>query len=163
MNPGYGNRGARALALLHDRALRDFVEVWRRFRAAETSLPATEDRSYASPESLLRHVVGAARGYSSWIATSLDLPDPAIDEPPLEDRIESEVDAYLDHLLARFAAPLASLDERAQDCSVHESSWGVPYCIDAMLEHAVMHPVRHGFQLRELLGESPTDAGPGDR
>ena len=25
------------------------------------------------------------------------------------------------------------------------------YCIDAMLEHAVMHPIRHAFQLDELI------------
>lgn len=26
-----------------------------------------------------------------------------------------------------------------------------PHCIDIMLQHAVMHPIRHDFQLRELL------------
>jgi hypothetical protein len=27
----------------------------------------------------------------------------------------------------------------------------VTYTIDAMLEHAVMHPIRHTFQLEELV------------
>jgi hypothetical protein len=28
-------------------------------------------------------------------------------------------------------------------------------CIDAMLEHAVMHPIRHAFQLEELMRRQP--------
>ncbi len=29
----------------------------------------------------------------------------------------------------------------------YEAPWKIRYCIDAMLEHAVMHPIRHRFQL----------------
>ena len=32
-----------------------------------------------------------------------------------------------------------------------EARWGGIYLIDAMMEHAVMHPIRHTFQLRELM------------
>ena len=35
----------------------------------------------------------------------------------------------------------------------YASEWQTRYCIDAMLEHAVMHPIRHRFQLDELLGD----------
>jgi len=31
--------------------------------------------------------------------------------------------------------------------------WKTKYCIDSMLEHAVMHPIRHHFQLKELMDE----------
>ncbi len=33
----------------------------------------------------------------------------------------------------------------------YPSRWQTRYCIDSMLEHAVMHPIRHAFQLDELL------------
>jgi len=33
----------------------------------------------------------------------------------------------------------------------YPSQWQTRYCIDSMLEHAVMHPIRHAFQLEELL------------
>jgi hypothetical protein len=33
----------------------------------------------------------------------------------------------------------------------YPSRWQTRYCIDAMLEHAVMHPIRHAFQLEELM------------
>jgi hypothetical protein len=38
--------------------------------------------------------------------------------------------------------------------SLFPSRWNVHYCIDAMLEHAVMHPIRHTFQLQELLAKA---------
>jgi hypothetical protein len=38
------------------------------------------------------------------------------------------------------------------DKGIYPSRWGTEYCIDAMLEHAVMHPIRHEFQLRNLMG-----------
>ena len=31
------------------------------------------------------------------------------------------------------------------------SNWNVKYSIEAMLEHAVMHCIRHEYQLRNLL------------
>ena len=33
----------------------------------------------------------------------------------------------------------------------YPSRWQTRYCIDSMLEHAVMHPIRHAFQLEELM------------
>jgi hypothetical protein len=33
----------------------------------------------------------------------------------------------------------------------YRSRWQTLYSIDAMLEHAVMHPIRHAFQLEELM------------
>jgi hypothetical protein len=32
-----------------------------------------------------------------------------------------------------------------------------PYSIDAMLEHAVMHPIRHSYQLEELMAAEYAD------
>jgi hypothetical protein len=31
------------------------------------------------------------------------------------------------------------------------SQWLTRFCIDSMLEHAVMHPIRHAFELDALL------------
>ncbi|GGM00994.1 hypothetical protein GCM10010841_06910 [Deinococcus aerophilus] len=45
--------------------------------------------------------------------------------------------------------PLAAVENADMEPAVYTP--GMHYWIDAMLEHAVMHPVRHSFQLRELL------------
>ena len=58
----YRYRGARALVLLHEEALRGLLPVWKRAKAAKIQLPLMRDPNYASLDSLLRHALGAARG-----------------------------------------------------------------------------------------------------
>jgi len=43
------------------------------------------------------------------------------------------------------------LTEERADLPAYPSRWGTPYSIDAMLEHAVMHPIRHAYQLEKLM------------
>lgn len=149
--PPYRYQGARTLVLLHEEHLTDFIAVWRRAKAAGITLPKTSDPSYASLETLLLHVLRAARGYMTWICESLGLDDPKIDEAPPVERIAEEADAYARNILARWRTPLAVVAEERFEDTEYRSRWGVMYCIDAMLEHAVMHPIRHAFQLRRLL------------
>lgn len=150
--PPHAYAGARAMILLHETHLRDFLAVWRRAKSAGLALGDTDDPSYASLEHLLHHVLRAARGYMVWCCEVLELPDPGIDKTPLPEAVEAEADAYTEHLLERWTTPLAAEPE-ARFNTVAPSRWKVDYCIDAMLEHAVMHPIRHAFQLRVLLGE----------
>jgi hypothetical protein len=39
----YEYRGARALVLLHERYLREYLAAWRRAKAAGVTLPSTDD------------------------------------------------------------------------------------------------------------------------
>ena len=161
--PGYLYQGARAMVLLHERHLTEFVEVWRTARAADLSLPETKDPDYESLEHLLRHVLGSARGYMKWMCGCLELGDPGIEEPPGVDRIAGKAGSYLGHILQRWRGPLARVEEERFVRPEYKSRWGVLYCIDAMLEHAVMHPIRHSFQLRSLApGVTPRGVGLAD-
>jgi len=146
-------RGARAMILLHETHMRRFLGVWRRAQERGLPLSATEDPDYASLESLLAHVLGCARGYMRWICTKLELADPEIDTCPDLVSIEAAAEDYLEHVLARWRLPLRPVAEDRFG-ETFESAWGTPYCIDAMLEHAVMHPIRHAFQLEELLEQA---------
>lgn len=157
--PDYKYRGARALITLHEEYLWSFVEMWRQAHLLEVSLPETEDPDYRSMETLLLHVLRSARGYMMWMCEQLGLPDPKIDPPPTED-IEERVEDYIEHLLDRWRTPLSEIEEDLFARPEYVSTWGIRYCIDAMLEHAVMHPIRHLFQLMELMGraEDTTEA-----
>lgn len=151
--PGhYRYRGARALVLLHDAELRRCVEAWRAAKALNLALPETRDEDYASLEHLLLHILRASRNYLIWMCKQLELPDPGIRPAPDVADVEREAEGYLEHVLERWRGPLGGVPESAFEPAVYLSGWGTPYCIEAMLEHAVMHPVRHRFQLEELLG-----------
>ena len=65
--------------------------------------------------------------------------------------IEDQVEAHLAHVMERWRGPLARVAEERFHRPSYPSRWKVDYCIDAMLEHAVMHPIRHEFQLERLL------------
>jgi hypothetical protein len=149
----YRYRGARALVLLHERFLRELLPVWRRAKAAHVRLPQTTDPDYVSMESLLHHVLRAARGYMTWLCENLGLPDPGIEEAPEPSRVEQEAERYVERLLARWRLPLAGIEE-ARFAAVHTARWGEELNGERMLEHAVVHPLRHRFQLEELLERS---------
>ena len=148
--PAHRSRGARAMVMLHERELRAFVVTWRRAQAAGVRLPPTDDPSYESLEHLLRHVLRAARGYMTWVCEQLGLADPGIRATPEADALVGQLDAYLEHVCEAWRTPLADVSDVALEDRTYASRWGTEYCIDAMLEHAVMHPVRHAFQLEEL-------------
>ena len=150
--PEFKWRGVRALIILHDGQMREFVETWKKARSAGLAIPPTDDKDYRSMETLLRHVLYAASCYMSWICEKLELPDPGIEKTPEAEEIANKADEYLEHLLDRWKYPLVDVDEIKFFQPIYESSWKVNYCVEAMLEHAVVHPLRHTFQLREWMG-----------
>jgi uncharacterized damage-inducible protein DinB len=150
----YKYNGARSLVLLHEHYLGACLQTWRETKRLKITLPETDDKDYQSLETLLKHILRAARGYMTWMCDQLNLPDPEIEPVPEEDQIEAQADAYISHLLGKWRLPLAEISEEKFHAPTYTSRWGVEYCIDAMLEHAVMHPIRHEFQLRNLLKAS---------
>jgi len=148
----YRYRGARALVMLHEHHLRRFVQTWRRAASQGVVLPECDDSDYASLDALLRHVLRAARGYMIWICEQLGLNDPRIEPVPQTELTVDCCDDFVAHLVERWRGPLQDVAEEGFHRPEYPSRWKVMYCIDAMLEHAVMHPIRHAFQLDELLG-----------
>jgi hypothetical protein len=143
--------GARALVALHDLHMRSYLEIWRTAKKAGVTLPQTSDPSYKSMETLLWHALKASRGYIIWMCQKLELPDPGINPMPELEHIERDAEVFLTHLLERWELPLRDVPEERFFDRTYTSNWDVEYCIEGMLEHAVMHPIRHEFQLNNLI------------
>ena len=140
------------MVLLHEVHLRRFVSTWRLALETSVTLPTTADPAYSSLDALGRHVLGAAGGYLVWICEMLKLPDPEIDPAPDANSIVHNVDNYMEHVLERWrTGPLCEIPDEQLETPEYPSRWQTRYCIDSMLEHAVMHPIRHTFQLDELM------------
>lgn len=148
----YRSRAVRALVILHEEHLRRFVASWRRALAAGVSLPPSDDPAYASLGALGEHVLGSASHYMVWMCEKLELPDPGIRAEPDADAIVRDAEEYMEHVLERWRAPLCDVSNERLETPEFTSQWHTRYSIDAMLEHAVMHPIRHAFQLDELMG-----------
>ena len=151
-NLHYRSRAVRAMVLLHQEHLRRFVQVWRLALANSLSLPASEDPNYVSLEALGRHVLSAAGGCMIWMCEVLALPDPGIRSAPDATAIVRDAEDFMEHILERWrASPLREVSNEQLETPEYPSRWQTRYCIDSMLEHAVMHPIRHAFQLDELI------------
>ena len=146
----YRYAGARALVRLHERHLWEFWATWCEARAAQVRLPDTDDPNYASLETLLHHLLRSARGYLQWICRQLQLPDPGIDPAPPAECAADQGTAYLRHLLQRWRTPLSGVEAQAFRDRTYPLTLATT-TIEGMLEHAVMHPIRHSFQLRNLI------------
>ncbi|GMA13872.1 hypothetical protein E5F05_17525 [Deinococcus metallilatus] len=144
----YQSRAIRALVLLHERHLRDFVQVWRQAKKGGVVLPVTGEDQYRSLENLLLHVFQSGRQYLARMCEHLGRPDPELAEPPSPGDIEAQAGPYCEYLLGRWRTVLTDVQDSELEPEVYTP--GMHYWIDAMLEHAVMHPIRHEFQLREL-------------
>lgn len=151
----YKYKGAEALVNLHDREMRLFLKAWAEARKAGLPVPKCEDPDYRSLEHLLCHVLRASRGYLTWICECLRVPAPPVEPAPEPEAVAACAETYLEHLLAAWATPLTGMTEEQAYTPDHTSRWKVKYCLDAMLEHAVMHPVRHRYQLENWRAAAP--------
>lgn len=148
----FRSRAVRSLVELHDAELRDFVATWKRFVASGKPMPdARGDADYESPERLVAHVQGAARSYLMWIWERLE--QPITDLELIRDAavIVPRLDAFMEETLDGWQRHLAPLEDMQLEPTQYVSRWGEPFTIDQMLEHAVVHPMRHRIQLERIL------------
>jgi hypothetical protein len=96
-------------------------------------------------------VLGAAGDDMVWMCEMLRLPDPGIRSAPDAAAMVRDAEQYMEHVLERWRAPLREVPKERLETPEYASRWQTRYCIDSMLGHAVMHPIRHAFQLDELL------------
>jgi hypothetical protein len=152
-NLPYRSRAVRALVLLHEEHLRRFVRTWRLALASSVTFPTTDAPAYASLGALGQHVLGAAGEDMVWMCEMLTLPDPGIRAAPDAADMVRDAEDYMEHVLERWRDPLRDVPNERLETPEYASRWQTHYCIDSMLEHAVMHPIRHAFQLDELMKE----------
>src|SRR5690349_13269226 len=108
----FRSNAVRSLVELHDRELRNFLATWRRFVASGKPMPeARGDVDYASPERLVAHVQGAARGYLAWICDMLDRPDVDLERTRDAAVIVPRLDAFMEETLVAWVRCLAPLED----------------------------------------------------
>jgi uncharacterized damage-inducible protein DinB len=61
---------------------------------------------------------------------------------------------FIDAVLEAWRRELAALEDAELAPATYKSRWRQDYSIEQMLEHAVVHPMRHRMQLERLMAES---------
>ena len=148
----FRSRAIRSLVELHERELPAFVATWRQFAQSGKAMPeAHGDPDYESPERLVAHVQGSARSCLLWIREVLGRPIEGL--PLIRDHtiIVPGLDAFMAETLDGWRRHLAPLENQQLAPAQYLSRWGEPHTIEQMLEHAVVHPMRHRIQLERIL------------
>ena len=110
----------------------------------------TTDENCRSVQTIVSHVVSAGYGYAADLRGAFSM---AKDRPPKRLLSHREVLQALDEMLKYTIQTLDgkwdTTDEGIQSTTVH-SSWGVTYDLEQMLEHAIVHVLRHRRQIERL-------------
>ena len=144
----YRSPYAKTMVLLHATHLLDFLRTWKIAKNMRLSLEGTK---YQSADGLYVHVVSRSRDCLIRTCTELRLPVPAIREPPSPPFSEAVGDEYLKHLLDQWIYPLRDVVEQQLRQPSQPKPLDTTPPITAVLEHAVMHTLRHKFELSELI------------
>jgi uncharacterized damage-inducible protein DinB len=113
--------------------------------------PHTTDEDCRSAQTMMSHVVGAGYGYANYLRRALAMPGVRYERRPLS-RAES-----LAHLETMLAYTIETLDGRWEmtdedmQATLVRTRWGSNYDMEQMLEHAIVHILRHRRQIERLL------------
>lgn len=120
----------------------------------------TQDESCRSVQSIMSHVVNAGYGYADYIRGAFSIPST---RPPkgLLSRGESleQLDGMLGYTAQTLEGKWEMTDEEIMG-TVIRSSWGVTYDVEQLLEHAIVHVLRHRRQIEKFTWQDliPTQA-----
>ena len=148
----FASRAVDSLVELHEREMRSFLVTWDRFVASGLPVPeAHGDESYASRERLGAHVLFAARGYLTRIGEWVERPVTDVDGCQDPGEAVGRAAEFADDVLAAYRRHLATITTAELEAQVHRTRWGELMSVENLLEHAVVHPMRHRLQLERLL------------
>jgi len=154
------SRAALALAEETETARRDLYALAPRFPAdlLATGNAEVED----NVRGILCHVTFAAYSYSCWMRRVRDLLDPAVEKEEKArflERVRSLTHADTFEEASRWASThyyetLAGVGKHELELEA-KSNWGETLSVELMMEHALVHLLRHRRQLQILLGDRP--------
>jgi uncharacterized damage-inducible protein DinB len=164
MRESYREGAVGALMDEYERAvweLRRLVERMNEEDLARVVDPETRDDDCRSAQTVVSHVVNSGYGYADLLRKLFAVPST---RPPRALLSRGESLEQLDAILAYMAETLDGRWRMADEeitGAVINTGWGVRYDIEQLLEHAVVHVLRHRRQIEKFMwrGLLPTPPG----
>jgi uncharacterized damage-inducible protein DinB len=141
--------------------LRSLVERISEDDFARVVDPQTEDEDCRSAQTIMSHVVGAAYGYADYIREQFSI---ASTRPQKKLLSRQESLEQLDAALRYTAQTLEGRWEMRYEeilSMVINSRWGVVYNLETLLEHAIVHVLRHRRQIEKFIPQGLFTVHPG--
>jgi uncharacterized damage-inducible protein DinB len=154
MSKSYRSGGVGAMMDEYERAASDLVRIVSDISDAEFEHERdarTADPHCRSVQTITNHVIGSGYGYADYIRQAFSVPS---GRPVLQLLARSLSLDQIKHMLAYTAETLEGRweysDEQVSAVRIN-SRWGVQYDMEQMLEHAIVHILRHRRQIERFL------------
>jgi uncharacterized damage-inducible protein DinB len=111
----------------------------------------TKDEDCRSVQTIISHVIGAGYRYADYIRSSVGVSSTSPTRRLLSHQeAKAQLEAMLDYTRQTLEGRWEMRDEEIA-AIVIDSSWGVRYDLEQLLEHAIVHILRHRRQIERLL------------
>jgi uncharacterized damage-inducible protein DinB len=123
----------------------------------------TQDVNCLSIQTILAHVVHSGYGYAVYIRKHKNMPG---ERPDKELRLSTQYQNDLDKVLQFTTETFKEIgDEELEEMDNEKkllTAWGQRYDIEQMMEHAIVHILRHRRQIENFLEKIKTLSSPGN-
>jgi uncharacterized damage-inducible protein DinB len=113
--------------------------------------PQTSNENCRSVQTIMAYVVSAGYGYADYVRQSFSI---SSTRPPKQMLSRHEAVAQLESMLEYTAQTLEGrwemTDEEIESITM-PTGWGVTYDLEQLLEHAIVHVLRHRRQIEKFM------------
>jgi uncharacterized damage-inducible protein DinB len=150
MQKTYRNGAIGALMDEYERAAADLIRVVQPLSSETYSVirdPKTQDENCRSIQTIMSHVVSAGYSYANYIRKPFSIPVEKYEKRPLSheeaisgmyNMLHYTVNTLKDHWIMS--------DEEIMNVHI-QTDWGPRYDVEQLLEHAIVHILRHRRQI----------------
>jgi len=111
----------------------------------------TKDDDCRSIRTIMTHVERAGYGYADYIRAAHGMPSAKPELVPVKhSEAAKKIDAFLAYTAKTLEGKWEFTDEQIQAVSM-KVRWGVTYDLEQLLEHAIVHILRHRRQIERFL------------
>lgn len=154
MRKDYRKGAVGALMDEYERAALDLKAVIAKTSEADFSRvldPETKDEDCRTMQTIITHVVRAGYAYANYIREVFCIATiPPVGRLVSHNEAVAEVDKMLEYTAETLRGRWEMSDEE-MDSKRIDSRWGMRYNLEQMLEHAIVHILRHRRQIERLI------------
>jgi len=110
----------------------------------------TEDESCRSVQTIMLHVVRAGYGYSNYLREVFSIPrEDVSSEPFAHGETAKQIEKMLGYTIETLEGRWELSDDEIAAAQI-KTRWGATYDIEGLLEHAIVHILRHRRQIEKF-------------
>jgi uncharacterized damage-inducible protein DinB len=121
----------------------------------------TKDEDCRSMQTIITHVVRSGYAYANYIREEFSTPTiPSIGGPLSHTEAVAGIDRMLEYTAETLSGRWEMSDDEMERVRIN-SRWGMKYNLEQMLEHAIVHILRHRRQIERLIQSNEMSWPPG--